>query len=117
MENFARIGAIALMPVVIGLEIGSWPFFSFLLGSFLGAPNVKVGFWIKTLMLISPGIVISFLAFLFLWLERNRRFYPLTLLLLVAFVAVFLVIQKPSLLHIALDYAQFRVQLFLRLFN
>ncbi|TXJ15595.1 MAG: hypothetical protein E6Q28_10190 [Afipia sp.] len=105
------------MLVVVGLEIGSWPFFSFLLGSFLGAPNVKVGFWIKTLMLISPGILISVVAFLSLWLERNRRFYPLALLLLVAFVAVFLVIQRPSLLHIVLDYAQFRAQLFLRLFN
>lgn len=117
MDNFSRVGAIALMLVVVGLEIGSWPFFSFLLGSFLGAPNVKVGFWIKTLMLISPGILISVFAFLSLWLERNRRFYPLALLLLVAFVAVFLVIQRPSLLHIVLDYAQFRAQLFLRLFN
>jgi hypothetical protein len=112
--RFSRVAAGALFLGLIALELCSLPVLVLGMALLGGGPNPpKLAAPFGPFVILSPLIAIAILVACWMWLERHRKFYPPTAVLLVAgWVAFFVLVGKSSLWAVIATYALWHVLAF-----
>jgi len=112
--RLSRVAVGALLLGLIAFELCSVPVLVLgmaLLGGGPSPPKLAAPF--GPLVILSPLIAIAILVACWSWLERHRKFYPPTAVLLVAFwVAFFVLVGESSLWVVIATYAIWHVPAF-----